>query len=125
MIDNNRLQTVCKEYCLSIHQIEQDVYEVENNDLRINIDKFMQELDDCIVLTDLSREYERDSRGISWTISNIYYIFTSYELAIEANSYLEKTRNKYGNNIVMERYRFDTKESIDTIYRQEELGKKP
>ena len=49
-------------------------------------------MNNCIVITNFSRKYNKDVTNTCWNISNIYYIVTDYSLDRLAYKYLQHAK---------------------------------
>lgn len=66
------IEEACNKYGLHVWQVEYNVFKVVNMKKEINVDKFIRDLNNCIIITNFSRNYDRDRTNTCWNVSNIY-----------------------------------------------------
>lgn len=119
----DKLNIIQNQFHLEIEEIEPTVYKVINTDQEVNSSKLKWALEEVILIKSLRIRLEKVNHT-GMPINNIYYIILDYTRDDLKDKYHKIARNKYKKAVIdlystlLEEAR---PESIDTLYKPEEL----
>lgn len=124
MKSHEEAMEIFNKFGIQTELVEPTVYKVINNTQEFNIDDLEMALEEVVLLVSYDKRYVKNSEGCNDIYRCIYYIFLDYDNNDLVYKY-DVLCKKSGLDAVINEFKYDPnyKETIDTIYSAEELGR--